>query len=115
MPRPEINDAHHGFQGGNGKLAEVAVVGQDDTSLGVSQPQEGEIAGTRQATFFDVQDVETETPKRGDQIRMKVLIRQEGEILQPQPRISALITTSFSRKRDAYRIACSTSSAVRWG
>src|SRR4029077_2479140 len=113
MSGPQIDDPNDRLQGGHGELAEVTIVSQHHPSFLASPPEKHEIVGADEMALLHVEDVASSPPQGCDDLRVDVLIRQERDILQPQCRISAVITTSFSRNRDAYRNACSTSSALR--
>lgn len=73
------------------------------------------LIGADQSGFLHIKSIKPFRPQEFEHVNGEVLVCQQTEITKIHVPASARTTTSFSRKREAYQIACSTSSLVTCG
>src|SRR5207244_12690571 len=95
MARAKEDQSHQRLMLANGQGAEVRIVRDDNAALCRGMAQQVQIGGTVQAAFNNINDVEAELPKVGDNIGIEILIRQQREIAQLHPGTSAVTRTSL--------------------
>ena len=101
MSGPQVDDANYRFFVSNCQGAEIAVVRQDDSLLGVGKPENSNIVDTSHSSSSYLRDVAANLAKQIGDRRMNVLVREEGESAKLQCGSSTFRTISFFRNRAA--------------
>lgn len=73
------------------------------------------LIGADQSGFLHIKNIKPFLPQELEHVNRDVLVCQQMAVAKIHAPTSARTTTSFSRKREAYRIACSMSSFVKCG
>lgn len=100
------------FETCNRQSAEITVVSENHTILGIRQLKQCKVVCPSKITTSHVDNIATLGLQFGYHVRVDILIRKPSEVFQLQRFTSAVISTSFFKKCVAYRNASSTSSAA---
>lgn len=100
------------FETCNRQSAEITVVCEDHTILGICQLKQSNVVCPSKITTSHVDNIATLGLQFGYHVRVDILIRKPSEVFQLQRFTSAVIRTSFFKKCVAYRNDSSTSSAT---